>query len=80
MARYRIKEAVQRRGTTLKRLADEARLSESRLRAIANNRVADVTVGTLERIAAELGIPLKDVFEQSSLDEVPTIPPLPTAN
>lgn len=74
MARYQIKEVAKQQGYTLRRLADEAKLSEARLRAIANNRVSDVTVGTLERVAAQLGIPLKDVFERASLDEVPTIP------
>jgi DNA-binding Xre family transcriptional regulator len=73
MARYQIKQVAANQGYTLKRLADEASLSEARLRAIANNRVNDVTVGTLERIAAQLGVPFGDVFEQKSLDEIPTI-------
>jgi transcriptional regulator with XRE-family HTH domain len=73
MARYQIKDVVARQGYTLRRLADETGLSEPRLRAIANNRVQNVTVRTLELIASTLGVPLRDVFEPASLDEVPTV-------
>lgn len=73
VARYQVKEVAASRGFTLKRLADEADLSESRVRAIANNRVPDVTVGTLERIAATLAAPFGSLFEKASLDEVPVI-------
>lgn len=73
MARYQVKEISSAEGYTLKRLSDTTGLSLSRLRAIANNRVDDVTVGTLERIAAVLNRPLQDVFEPSTLAEVPTV-------
>lgn len=73
MAEYRIKEAAEKRGYTLHRLAEETGLSEPRLRAIANNRVQNVTIRTLEQIASQLGVPLKDVFAARSLEEVPQV-------
>ncbi|HWE64831.1 MAG TPA: helix-turn-helix transcriptional regulator [Chloroflexota bacterium] len=75
VARYQIKPLIARQGYTLRRLADETKLSEPRLRAIANNRVENVTIRTLEIIAATLQVPLREVFEPASLDEVPTIEP-----
>lgn len=77
VAEYQVKEVAARQGYTLRELADKTGLSEPRLRAIANNRVNNVTVGTLEIIAAELKVPLREVFRPSSLDEVPTIPQPP---
>jgi transcriptional regulator with XRE-family HTH domain len=75
MAHYQIKRLAARQGYTLRRLAAETGLSEPRLRAIANNRVENVTVRTLEAIAATLQVPLGEVFEPSSLEAVPTLEP-----
>ena len=75
VARFAIKQAAERKGVTLKDLAERGGLSESRVRAAANNRIDNVTLYFLEVIAATLDVPLKEVFEQESLDEVPTLQP-----
>jgi transcriptional regulator with XRE-family HTH domain len=74
--RYRIKECAGRRGYSMRRLAYEAHISESRLRQLANNRpgLANVTVRTLERIAGELQVTLSDLIEPVSLSTVPERP------
>lgn len=73
MARYRIKEAALERGISLRRLAITSRLNEARLRRLANNKLENVTVRTLEIIASNLGVPFKDVFARSTLEEIPDI-------
>lgn len=72
VAEYRVKEAAQERGYTLHRLAEETGMSEPRLRAIANNRVPNVTIRTLELIASQLQVPLRDIFTRESWDSIPT--------
>lgn len=74
MARYRIKEMAQSRGWTVKMLARRANVDERRLELIADNLAPNVTVGTLERVAAAARCPFREVFEVSSLDEVPNVP------
>jgi transcriptional regulator with XRE-family HTH domain len=73
MARYQIKEVAASKGISLRRLANISRLNEARLRRLANNKLENVTVRTLEIIAGNLGVPFKDVFEPATLEEVPEI-------
>jgi transcriptional regulator with XRE-family HTH domain len=74
MARYRIKDVAQERNISLRAIAVRGRLSETRVRDVANNRVDNVTVRFLEAIAAGIGCPFGEIFEPSTLAEVPSFP------
>ncbi len=74
MARYQIKEIARKQGMSLKRIAAQGGLSETRLRDLANNRLDNVTVRFLEVVAATTRVPLRDLFDPASLNEVPTLP------
>jgi len=74
MARYRITDVAQERNISLKTIAARGGVSETRLRDVANNRVKNVTVRFLEVVAATVGCPFGDLFEPSTLAEVPVLP------
>jgi len=74
MARYRIKDVAQERNMSLKTIATRGGLSDTRLRDVANNRVKNVTVRFLEVVAATVGCPFGELFEPSTLAEVPVLP------
>ncbi len=74
MARYQIGKVAAERGMTIYRLARVAKVNEARLRLLVNNKLKNVTVGTLEHIAIALDVPLSEVFEPTSLSEVPQRP------
>ena len=70
---YRIREVAGSRGWTVKMLAKRANLDERRVELIASNMAKNVTMGTLERLAAAARVPFRDVLDERSLNEIPDV-------
>lgn len=66
MAEFRIKEICKERSLTQKELAEKIGISAVGLaKALAGN----TTIGTLDKIAAALGVPVTELFEAPAADE-----------
>ena len=66
--RERIANAVRKHGR-LKEVADAAGMSSSQLQKLANGKVRDPRIGTLERIAVALDVTLQDLLFEPRPEE-----------
>jgi DNA-binding Xre family transcriptional regulator len=69
MVRYRIKALAEERGMPITVLARLAQLDQSRVYNIANNKVENVTMNTLEALAKALGVRVRDLLAEDGEEE-----------
>jgi transcriptional regulator with XRE-family HTH domain len=62
----RIKEVLRERNITAKELADKMGISAASLSVAING---NTTVGTLQRIATALNVPITELFEQKNVNQ-----------
>ena len=65
--KLRVKEIIKEKGILFKDLATKVGVTDIALRASING---NPTIGTLEKIALALEVPVSDLFEQSENDTV----------
>ena len=71
MVRYRIKALAEERGMPITVLARLAQLDQSRVYNIANNKVENVTMNTLEALAKALGVRVREGHRPDSKNDEP---------
>jgi len=68
---FRIKEICKDKGVTITQLASELNIKQESLSRTING---NPTVGTLERIAAALNVPITELFDQPETDNTVNCP------
>lgn len=71
MAKLRVKEVAESKGFTAARLARRADLAYGTVKTIWDDPDRDVTIGTLAKIAAVLGVSVKDLIVNGESGESP---------
>ena len=64
---YRIKELLKEKGLTLSELSEQIKMKSANL-STALNEKSNPTIGTLERIAVALNVPITELFYQPAIE------------
>lgn len=72
MVRLRVKELAQERGISLTRLSRLADVNYKTVHTIWHDPYHGINTKTLERIAAALGVPMSELFEDDT--KTPSVP------